>query len=82
MSLTGTAQIVEDRERIKDLWDSSSGAFMSGGPEDPDNIALRIDGVTAEYGESPGKVTAAIQLVKGLVTDKQPDQGDSGTVHL
>ena len=82
VSLAGTAQIVDDRAKVKALWDASAGAFMSGGPEDPDNVALRIDGTTAEFWESPGKVTAAVQLVKGLVTDQQPDLGDSGTVRL
>ena len=82
VSLSGTAQIERNRGKVEDLWDASSGAFMSGGPEDPDNVALRIDGTTAEFWESPGKVTAAVQLVKGLVTDQQPDLGDSGTIRL
>ncbi|MCL3839157.1 MULTISPECIES: pyridoxamine 5'-phosphate oxidase family protein [Aeromicrobium] len=82
VSLSGTAHVEQNRGKVEDLWDASSGAFMSGSPEDPGNIALRIDGTTAEYWESPGKVTAAVQLAKGLVTDKQPDLGDSGTVQL
>jgi general stress protein 26 len=60
----------------------SACAFMSGGPEDPDNVLLRIDGETAEYWESPGKVGAAIQMAKGLVTDSEPDLGDNDTVAL
>ncbi|MFS0886891.1 pyridoxamine 5'-phosphate oxidase family protein [Aeromicrobium sp. 179-A 4D2 NHS] len=82
LSVAGTAQVVDDRLKVKDLWDASSGAFMSGGPEDPDNVALRIDATTAEYWESPNKAKGAFQFVKGLVTDAQPDLGDSGTVRL
>lgn len=82
VSLSGTAHVEQNRGKVEDLWDASSGAFMSGGPEDPDNIALRIDATTAEYWESPGKVTAAVQFVKGLVTDSQPDLGDNDTVQL
>ena len=82
VSLTGTASVVDDSATIKRLWDASAGAFMSGGPDDPDNVALRIGATSAEFWESPGKVSAAVQLVKGLVTDAQPDLGDSGTVQL
>ena len=82
VSLSGTAHVSDDQAKLKELWDASAGAFMSGGPEDPDNVLLRIDGDTAEYWESPGKVSAAIQVAKGLVTDSQPDLGDNDTVTL
>src|SRR5689334_9587607 len=32
VSLTGTATISEDRAKLRELWDASAGAFMSGGP--------------------------------------------------
>lgn len=82
VSLSGTAHVEQNRGKVEELWDASSGAFMSGGPEDPDNIALRIDATTAEYWDSPGKVSAAFQLVKGLVTDSQPDLGENDTIRL
>ena len=82
VSLTGTARVSEDRAKLEELWDASAGIFMSGGPEDPTNVLLEIDGATAEYWESPGKVSAAIQLAKGLVSDAEPDLGDNDTVTL
>lgn len=82
VSLSGTAHVSDDRAKLDELWDASAGAFMSGGPEDRDNVLLRIDGTTAEYWESPGKVGAAIQMAKGLLTDSEPDLGDNDTVAL
>ncbi|MDR7254360.1 general stress protein 26 [Nocardioides sp. BE266] len=82
VSLTGTATVSEDRAKLEELWDASAGVFMSGGPEDRSNVLLRIDGRTAEYWESPGKVAAAIQVAKGLIGDGQPDLGDNDTVDL
>ena len=84
VSLSGTAHVSDDRSKIQELWDASAsaGAFMSGGPEDPDNVLLRIDGATAEYWENPGKVAIAVQMAKGLVTDSEPDLGDNDTVTL
>ncbi len=82
VSLSGTARVSQDRQKLEELWDASAGAFMSGGPDDPSNVLLEIDGATAEYWESPGKVSAAIELAKGLVSDKTPDMGDNDTVIL
>ncbi len=82
VSLTGTARISDDRAKLRELWDAGAEAFMSGGPDDADNVLLEIDGSTAEYWESPGKVSAAVQLAKGLVTDARPDMGDNATVEL
>jgi general stress protein 26 len=82
VSLAGTAHVSDDTAKLEELWDASAGAFMSGGPEDPDNVLLRIDGDTAEYWESPGKLGVAIQMAKGLITDSEPDLGDNDTVTL
>jgi len=82
VSLSGTARISDDRAKIRELWDAGAEAFMSGSPDDEENVLLEIDGSTAEFWESPGKVTAAVQLVKGLVSDSRPDLGDNDTVPL
>ena len=82
VSLSGNAHVSEDRAKLKELWDASAGIFMSGGPDDAENGLLEVTGITAEYWESPGKIATAINLAKGLVTDGEPDLGDSGVVSL
>lgn len=82
VSLSGTARVSDDRAKLRELWDASAGAFMSGGPDDPDNVLLEIDGATAEYWESPGKAAMVVQMAKGLLSDEQPDLGDNDTVIL
>jgi general stress protein 26 len=82
VSLSGTARVSSDSAKLRELWDAGAEAFMTGSPEDPDNLVIQVDGSTAEYWESPGKAQAAVQLVKGLVTDSRPDMGDNDTVPL
>ena len=82
VSLSGSARVSDDREKLEELWDASAGAFMQGGPDDPGNVLLRVEGDTAEYWESPGRATMVVQLVKGLVSDVRPDLGDNDTVEL
>ena len=82
VSLSGTARVSEDRAKLRELWDAGAEAFLPGSPDDEENVLLQVDGATAEYWESPGKVTAAVQLVKGLLSDARPDMGDNDTVSL
>ncbi|GAA1929086.1 pyridoxamine 5'-phosphate oxidase family protein [Nocardioides hwasunensis] len=82
VSLTGTARVNEDREKLKQLWDLSAGAFMTGGPEDESNVLLEVTGTSAEYWDTPGKVTSVIEIAKGLVGRGTPDLGDNDTVAL
>ncbi|RYB91729.1 pyridoxamine 5'-phosphate oxidase [Nocardioides oleivorans] len=82
VSLTGTARVSEDREKLKQLWDLSAGVFMTGGPEDESNVLLEVSGASAEYWDSPGKVASVLELAKGLVGRGTPDLGDNDTVSL
>lgn len=82
VSLTGAAVLSEDRATLKRLWDASADIWMEGGADDPNSGLLVVSGETAEYWEAPGKVSLAVQLVKGLVSESTPDLGDDGTVRL
>jgi general stress protein 26 len=82
VSLAGNARISDDRAKLRELWDAGAEAFMTGGPDDAENVLLEIDASTAEYWESPGKVSAAVQLAKGLISEARPDMGDNATVEL
>ena len=82
VSLSGTARYVDDRAKLKELWDASADVFMSGSPDDPGNGLLEVTASTAEYWDSPGTIATAVSLVKGLVSDGEPDLGDSAVVPL
>ena len=69
VSLAGTAHLVEDDAKLADLWNTFTDAWMEGGPENPENVLIRVDADTAEYWDSPGsKVTQVANLVKTRVT--------------
>lgn len=82
VSLSGTARYVDDRAKLKELWDASAGVFMPGTADDPGNGLLEVTATTAEYWDSPGAVATAVGLVKGLLSDREPDMGESGIVPL
>lgn len=68
LSLTGSAEVVDDRPRIARLWNPLLRAWFEG-PNDPSIRLIRVDVYEAEYWDTPGgKVASLISLVKGAIT--------------
>jgi general stress protein 26 len=69
VSLAGHASVVDDRAKLGELWDTFTDAWMEGGPDNPENVLIKVDADSAEYWDSPGsKVTQLVNLVKAKVT--------------
>lgn len=82
VSLSGTATVVNDRAKLEELWNTFTDAWMEGGPENPDNVLIKVDASSAEYWDSPGsKVTQVLNLVKAKVTGER-FEGDNERVDL
>jgi len=57
-------------------------AWLEGGPENPNNILIRVEATGAEYWDAPGsKVTQLVNLVKAKTTGKR-FEGDNEAVDL
>lgn len=81
-SLTGTARLVEDEARLEELWGFFTGAFMDGGPRDPNSALVEVTAETAQWWDTPGSVATVVALVKAKVTGAETDLGDSGITPL
>lgn len=56
VSISGTAIIVEDKVKIKELWKSSMEEWLPGGPESNDIALLKIEMLQAEYWDGKNMV--------------------------
>lgn len=82
VSLAGNAEVVDDQAKLTELWNTFTDAWLEGGPENPNNILIRVSADSAEYWDTPGsKVTQVANLVKARVTGKR-FEGDNETVDL
>jgi general stress protein 26 len=82
VSLAGRAAVVDDHAKLAELWDTFTDAWMEGGPDNPNNVLIKVDADSAEYWDSPGsKVTQVVNLVKAKVTGKR-FEGDNEKVDL
>ncbi len=82
VSLAGTASVVDDPQRLEELWNTFTDAWLEGGPENPNNILIRVHADSAEYWDTPGsKVTQLVNLVKAKATG-QRFEGENEKVDL
>jgi general stress protein 26 len=74
VSLSGRAQLVEDRAKIDELWNPMVEAWFPNGPEDPDVGLLKFTAESAEYWDSPGgRIASLFSFVKSKITGEQYD---------
>ncbi|MGN6414690.1 pyridoxamine 5'-phosphate oxidase family protein [Flexivirga sp.] len=82
VSVAGRAEVVDDVDRLKDLWNSFTDAWLEGGPDNPNNVLIHVSGDSAEYWDSPGgKVVQVANLVKAKATG-QRYEGENEQVDL
>jgi general stress protein 26 len=83
LSLSGTARVTRDVANIDQYWNPWAAAYFDGGREDPAVALLEVDVDTIEYWDLDKPAIAQVfEVLKGIVTKKAPDVGDSGTVTL
>ena len=83
VSLSGTASVVRDKAKVKELWTTGLKAWFPDGPEDPNIALLRIDVGDAEYWDAPSnKMVQVVGFVKALATGRRYDPGENEKIHV
>lgn len=82
VSLAGTASVVDDVAKKKDLWNTFTEAWFPEGQDDPSVVVVKVSGDSAQYWDSPGRLAMTLSMVKARVSGTAPRAGDSDTVDL
>jgi general stress protein 26 len=82
VSLSGTASLVHDDHKKRELWNTFAQAWFQCEPEDPKVVLIKLSPSSAEYWDTPGKASSLIAMVKGKVTGERPDVGENEVVEL
>ncbi len=83
VSLAGTADLVEDVEKKKELWSAAVGAWLPQGPESLESVLLRVRAHSAEYWDNPsGRVATLLSFAKAKVTGQRYEGGENERVEL
>ena len=78
ISVSGTAQLVRDHKKMKDLWKPYLKAWFPKGLEDPDLALLQVTAHHAEFWDAPsGTMGRIYSAVKGLATGGKDMGGEN-----
>jgi general stress protein 26 len=84
VSVSGTAEVLRDQQKIDELWQPSHKFWFPEGKDDPDIMLLTVTVEQAEYWElSTGMLVHIYSFLKSMVTGARPDDsGDSTKLKL
>jgi general stress protein 26 len=83
VSLNGTAVVVEEVEKKRELWNKGVEAWFPDGPDAEHIVLLKVDAHSAEYWDTPGgRVASAISYAKAKATGKPYSGGENEKVEL
>lgn len=83
VSLSGRAELSQDRAKIDELWKPMHMAWFPLGKDDPEIMVIKVMVDEAEYWDAPGNaLVRSYQLLKAVVTQGKSKVGDHQKVAL
>lgn len=81
VSVSGTAEVVEDAAKKAELWTKLSQAWFHGGVDDPDLALVRVRIEHADFWDvKENKLVQLWKLAEGAISGKSPSLGEHGTM--
>ncbi|AMN48694.1 MULTISPECIES: pyridoxamine 5'-phosphate oxidase family protein [unclassified Psychrobacter] len=69
LSITGKAELVEDKEKLDELWSVLYNAYFEQGKEDPKVQLIKVVPHGAEYWANGNAIASAFKMTAAAVTD-------------
>jgi general stress protein 26 len=85
VSISGTAERIVERSRIRQLWNPIVAAWFPNGVDDPHVVLVRVATRTVHYWDSKDNtMTQMFDMAKAALTGSRPDvaPGDHGKITL
>jgi len=83
VSVSGPAELIRDKDKIRELWKPALKAWFPKGVEDPDIALLRVDAVSAQYWDSAdSKLVQLFGVLKALATGQPAEGGENEKVDV
>jgi general stress protein 26 len=83
VSVSGTAELVKDKNRIEEYWDPELVAYFPKGIEDPFLILIKVEVKNAEYWDSPGgKMTDLLDKAVSILKGEDLKPGENRKINL
>ncbi len=81
MTVFGTATIIKDEEKAKELWSSFAKTWFHDGYDDPELTIIKVEPLDGYYWDTKdGKIISLLKIVAGAVTGKEFETGVEGKI--
>ena len=81
LTVSGSASITTDREKIYEMWTPFAKAWFQDGKDDVDISLIKVTPESAYYWDTKNnKMISMIQMLASIVTGSAPDDGVEGTL--
>lgn len=83
LHVKGECTIVNDKDKMKELWSPAVKAWFPKGIEDPALALLKVEADEASYWDSPSsKLVVFYKMIKAIAKGETPDEGEFGTLKV
>ncbi|MBB3770961.1 general stress protein 26 [Angulomicrobium tetraedrale] len=83
LSVSGQAEVTDDRAKIDELWTDMNKAFWPNGKSDPNICVVRFLPDRAEYWDGPsGAISVALKMMAARLSGSPTDLGENRKVSL
>lgn len=73
LSISGTAQLVDDRAKVRELWSLMVKAWFPSGADDPELVLVRLDITQAEvWNSEKSQMQQFVSMAKAVLTGSPP----------
>jgi general stress protein 26 len=81
--INGIATLVNDKNKMKELWSSIMKAWLPLGLDDPDMTLIKVIPNEVNYWDSSSnKMVVLFNIIKAIVTGKEYAEGEHGKINL
>ena len=84
LSISGSAELVEDEEKLNELWSVMYNAYFEQGKEDPSVQLIKVVPHGAEYWANGNAITSAVKMAAAALTDNAVEKslGENFSIKL
>ncbi|MBA3682447.1 MAG: pyridoxamine 5'-phosphate oxidase family protein [Bacteroidetes bacterium] len=83
LMIHGTATLVNDKSKMKELWSSIMKAWFPLGLDDPDMTLIKVTPNEVNYWDSSSsKMVVLFNMIKAIVTGTEYTEGEHGKINL
>jgi general stress protein 26 len=83
LTVFGYAEVIQDRAKLKELWNPIAKAWFTEGIDDPEISIIRVRPVDAYYWDTrTNKLVSLIKIATSAITGKTMDDGIEGEIRL